>query len=593
MKGKILALIFLLIFTSFLTLHAQWAKTYGGSEDDYPSSILQTSDGGYIVAGSTSSYGAGTTDIWILKFNTWGDIEWQKTYGEYYGNSAYSIQKTNDGGYIVGGSYVINYLGYEFGVMKLDPDGNIEWLKTFGDEFSNTAYSLQQTIDGGYIVAGISFFVDTQTADIVILKLSVDGTEEWSKTYGGTGDDRAYSILLTDEGGYIVAGYTSSFGAGDNDIWILKLASDGSIEWQKTYGGSESEETHSILHTSDGGYIIAGYSASFGAGLDFLVIKLNTGGEIEWQKTYGGSRLDVAYSIQQTFDGGYIVAGETESFGAGNKDMWILKLSILGNIEWQRMYGGGQNEEASSIQQTVDGGYIVAGFTDTYGAGEQDILILKLFSNGDINSFCGFVKESNAVVFDTDISPADSYIDTEFADFPSNDFDITPRESEAVVYSLCSGVQHTLSISASSGGTTVPQPDTYIYDHAKRISLGVNPEGGYNFIGWSGDVSSTERPLYITMDSDKSIKANFIENVIDDLIEEVKKAPCFIATAAFGSPIHPYVKTLQDFKDKYLMSSRAGRKLVNLYYKYSPHIAELITNHKALRTVARIWLCLL
>lgn len=590
MKVKTVAIICLLIFTSFLTLHAQWAKTYGGSEDDYPSSILQTSDGGYIVAGTTKSFGTDFTSIWILKFNTRGDIEWQKTYGDSGAKYGNSIQQTNDGGYIVATVYSV-LGGPQFGIIKLAPDGNIEWLKIFGDDLLNYTYSIQQTIDGGYIAAGYEWSTDPIMFNIVIFKISTDGTEEWSKTYGGSGDDRAYSILQTDEGGFIAAGYTTSYGAGDNDIWVLKLASDGSIEWQKTYGGGENEIAYSILQTNDRGYIIAGSISSFGAGLtDFWVLKLSSEGGIEWNKIYGGSEIEVAHSICQTFDGGYIVAGETESFGAGNKDIWILKLSILGNIEWQKTYGGSQDEEASSIQQTNGGGYIVAGSTFSYGAGERDLFVLKLFSNGDINSSCGLVNESNAEVSDTDISPEGSNSNPGDPDLRPADLHPVPGVSEAVVYSLCSGVQHTLSISTSSGGTTIPQPGTYIYDHAERISLGVNPEGGYNFIGWSGDVSSTERPLYITMDSDKSIKANFIENVIDDLIEEVKKAPCFIATAAFGSPVHPYVKTLQDFRDKYLMSSRTGRKLVSLYYKYSPHIAELITNHKALRSVVRIWL---
>ncbi len=279
-----------------------------------------------------------------------------------------------------------------------------------------------------------------------------------------------------------------------------------------------------------------------------------------------------------------------ESFGAGYKDIWILKLSIWGDIEWQKTYGGSKNEEASFIQQTGDGGYVVAGSTDTYGGGKRDFLILKLFSNGDINSSCGFVKESNTEVSDTSIIPANTYLNPEDTALFSGETNITPIESEAVFYSLCSGVQHSLSLSASSGGTTNPQPGTYIYDHALRIAMSPYTDDGYNFIGWSGDVLSTDKLLYVTMNADKSIKANFSENVLDELWQEVKKTPCFIATAAFGSPFHPYVKALQGFRDKYLMPSRAGRKLVNLYYKYSPSIAELITNHKALRTAVRIWL---
>ncbi|MCJ7580438.1 MAG: hypothetical protein MUP98_07870 [Candidatus Aminicenantes bacterium] len=591
MRAKSLAIIFFLIFTSFLTLNAQWAKTYGGSEVDYTRSILQTNDGGYIVLGSTKSFDA---NIWILKLNISGDIEWQKKYGEgfsVYTKNAYSIQKTNDGGYIIGGSISVTRFGHQFVIIKLSAEGNIIWQKSYGDEDINYVYSLQQTGDGGYIIAGNTGINDAEGHDFLILKLFFDGTVEWSKTYGESGDDKPSSILQTSDGGYIVAGYTNVFGAGSSDIWILKLASDGTIEWQKTYGGSEGENAYSLKHTNDGGYIVAGTILSFGAGqTDFWILKLAADGTIEWQRTYGGIESETAYSIQQTFDGGYIVAGETQSFGAVNKDIWILKLSILGDLEWQKTYGGRQDEEASSIQQTFDGGYIVAGSTDTYGAGSEDLLILKLFPNGDIDSSCIYINDSNADVSSPGIISSNTDLNPEDIVLVSADVDIPHKESEAVVYNLCSEGQYALIISTSSGGTTIPQPGTYIYDYAESISINMNPAIGYNFIGWSGDVISTDLSISITMDSDKSVKANFSEHVLEKLFEDAKLAPCFIATAAFGSPLHPYVRTLQDFRDKYLMSNRSGRRLVKLYYKYSPKIAELITNHNALRTVVRIWL---
>ena len=591
MKGKIFAIICLLSFTSFLTLNAQWARTYGGNEDDHANSFQQTNNGGYIVFGSSGSFGA---NIWILKLNILGDIEWQKIYGEQFNiftYKTYSIQNTNDGGYIIGGSISIPGFGHQFWIVKLSADGEIVWQKSYGDDEINYVYSLQQTNDGGYIIAGNTGLNDEGGHDFLILKLFSDGTIDWSKYYGGNRDDKPASVLLTSDGGYIVAGYTMSLGDGSSDIWVLKLASDGTIDWQRTYGGSESANAYSIQKTNDGGYIVAGSLVSFDAVQpDLWILKLASDGTIEWQRKYGGIESETAYSTQQTSDGGYIVLGETESFGAGNGDIWILKLTSYGNIEWQKTYGGSQAEEASSIQQTVDGGYLVAGSTDSYGAGEQDIFILKLFPNGDINSPCGFVKESNAEVSDTSIIPTNTYLDPVDIALFSVETNIAPIESEAVVYSLCSGVQHTLSLTASSGGTTNPQPGTYIYDYAERTTISTQTDSGYNFIGWSGDVLSTDKFLSVTMDSDKSIKANFSENVLDELWESVKKTPCFIATAAFGSPFHPYVKALQDFRDKYLMPSRAGRKLVNLYYKYSPYIAELITNHKVLKTVVRIWL---
>jgi len=156
---------------------------------------------------------------------------------------------------------------------------------------------------------------------------------QWAKTYGGTGDDYAYSIQQTSDGGYIVAGYTGSSGAGLADFWVLKLKSDGTVDWQKTYGGGGYDSASSIQQTSDGGYIVAGVTTSFGAGgYDFWVLKLDGSGNVQWQKTYGGTGNDYANSIQQTTDGGYIVAGVTTSFGAGG-DFWVLKLDSSGNVQ--------------------------------------------------------------------------------------------------------------------------------------------------------------------------------------------------------------------------------------------------------------------
>ncbi|GAG49523.1 unnamed protein product, partial [marine sediment metagenome] len=230
-------------------------------------------------------------------------------------------------------------------------------------------FALQQTSDGGYIVAGY-------TGEYIwVLKLSSDGDIEWQRTYGGRDSDVANSIQQTSDGGYIVAGYTASFGAGHYDIWVLKLSSDGDIEWQRTYGGRDSDRSYSIQQTSDGGYIVAGYTDSFGA-RNIWVLKLSSDGDIEWQRIYGGRDSDKSYSIQQTSDGGYIVAGDTDSFGRGGNNIWVLKLSSDGDIEWQRTYGDGSFDIAYSIKQTSDGGYIVAGRTSSFGAGHYDIWVL-------------------------------------------------------------------------------------------------------------------------------------------------------------------------------------------------------------------------
>ncbi|MFC2167707.1 hypothetical protein ACFLRW_01895 [Acidobacteriota bacterium] len=410
MKGKILAIVFLLNFTSFLTLNAQWAKTYGGSEEDIAQAIVQIDDGGYIVVGKTESFGEDTGDFWILKLDLLGDIEWQKTYGGPFLENAYSIDNTNDGGFVVAGWTPAS--GLSIWILKFSSNGDKEWEKTHRVSDSDITYFIKQTNDGGYILTGS--FTNQYTEgnatlyeyDIWILKLYSNGDAEWCNTYKGSNYDYAYSIQQTVDGGFIVAGKTESFGVGSTDIWILKLNYLGDIEWQKTYGESQSDGAYSIKQTFDGGYIVAGFTSSSGAGRsDFWILKLTSDGTIEWQKLYGGDKPDQASLIQQTNDGGYIIAGKTESFGAGLTDIWILKLNLGGDIEWQKAYGGSQAEEATSIEQTSDGGYIVAGFSKSYGAGMEDFLILKLFPNGDINSSCGLIHDSNAEVSDISVIP--------------------------------------------------------------------------------------------------------------------------------------------------------------------------------------------
>ena len=400
----ILILLFSIVLFPVSVLAATWAKSHGGSGGDQAASIQQTSDGGFIFAGTTSSYGAGNSDILLRKDEASGNLAWQKTYGGSSGDVARSIQQTSDGGYIVAG-YTSSYGAgnSDIWVLKLNSTGNVTWQRTYGGSGTEEAESIQQTSDGGYIVAGRTYSYGAGNSDIWVLKLNSTGSVTWHRTYGGSIYDYAESIQQTSDGGYIVAGYTSSYGAGSGDMWVLKLNSTGSVTWQKTYGGSGTEEAESIQQTSDGGYIVAGHTSSYGAGTwDYWVLKLNSTGSVTWQKTYGGSDEENAESIQQTSDGGYIVAGYTYSYGAGSEDIWVLKLNSTGSVTWQKTYGGSSTDIAYSIQQTSDGGYIVAGYTESYGAGGSDIWLLKLDSTGDIPG-CGLIG-------DTSMFPASSYV---------------------------------------------------------------------------------------------------------------------------------------------------------------------------------------
>jgi len=274
---------------------------------------------------------------------------------------------------------------------------------------------MAQTSDGGYIVTGAILLIFGEYAlkrDFWIAKLFPNGDVEWQKSYG-IGDvpdpyieNAAYSVQQTSDGGYIVTGKTESL---SNDFWVLKLSSDGSVEWQKSYGGSNNDRAYSVQQTSDDGYIVAGYTESFGAGsTDFWVLKLSSDGSVEWQKTYGGSNNDRAVSVQQTSDGGYIVVGLSKIQGQWEADIWILKLFPNGDVDWQRTYEHSYIMEHHLIQQTSDGGYIFAADTISFGAGGQDILVMKLLPDGDIYPSCGLIEELDVIVTETNILPLDT-----------------------------------------------------------------------------------------------------------------------------------------------------------------------------------------
>ena len=305
----------------------EWAWTYGGSDHDYARGMSQTADGGSIQVLDTYSFSpSGLWDTWVVKLDSNGEVDWQKIYKRYVYETPTSVQQTTDGGYVVAG-YTFRWAGdhnCDAWVLKLTANGSVDWQRKYGGSEWDWAECIQQTSDGGFIVAGYSDSSSPDNDDAWVLKLDSDGNVQWQNTYGGPEWDGAESIQQTTEGGYIVAVRTSSFGAGGSDIWILKLDSGGGIDWQNTYGGNNAEFVGSIQQTTDGGYIVAGHTSSSGAGeTDVWVLKLYADGQpnpddfgaVAWQKTYGGSRTDSADAICQSADGGYIVAGTTSSFG--------------------------------------------------------------------------------------------------------------------------------------------------------------------------------------------------------------------------------------------------------------------------------------
>ena len=399
----VLLMLSISIFAQTTPPTIQWQKSLGGTDVDYAYSIQQTNDGEFIIAGSTYSNDGdvsgqkGGIDYWVVKLDSTGNIQWQKCLGGTGIDKAYSIQQTNDWGYIVAGSSgsnngdVTGNHGFDdYWVVKLDSIGNIQWQKSLGGIHSEGANSIRQTNDGGYIVAGYTCSNDGDVSgnhggfeDYWVVKLDSSGNIQWQKCYGGMNGDAASSIAQTADGGYIVGGSSDSNDSyvtgnhGGNDIWIIKINSAGSIKWEKCLGGSGQDFLYSLQLTNDNGYILVGFSKSIDGDVtgnhgyeDYWVVKLDSSGNIQWQKSLGGTNADYGYSIQQTNDGGYIVAGSSFSndgdvtghHGLTNYyDYWIVKLDSSGNIQWQKSLGGSQDDRGFSIQQTNDGGFIATG----------------------------------------------------------------------------------------------------------------------------------------------------------------------------------------------------------------------------------------
>jgi hypothetical protein len=391
-----------------------FCKAIGGPANEAGKSLIQTSDGGYAIAGTTTSFGAGGYDVYVVKLDANVNLQWTKTIGGESDDWGNSLIQTSDGGYAVAG--VTKSFGAgekDVYLVKLDANGNLQWTKTIGGESDEWGTSLIQTSDGGYAITGLTKSFGAGNWDVYVVKLDANGNLQWTKTIGGPEHDRGLSLIQISDGGYAIAGSTQSFGAGEWDIYVVKLDANGNLQWTKTIGGKKEDVSTSLIQTSDGGYAIAGSTRSFGAGeADFYVVKLDANGNLQWTKTIGGKKYDWGFSLIQASDGGYAITGITSSgelaayFGPAEADVYVVKLDAKGNLQWTKTIGGPEHDRGLSLIQISDGGYAIAGSTQSFGAGEWDIYVVKLDKNG--NACCAVSQTSRVGSGGTLSSPTSS-----------------------------------------------------------------------------------------------------------------------------------------------------------------------------------------
>ncbi len=364
-------------------INIEWNQTYGGTEDDEAKALIQTSDGGFALAGYTKSYGPGYLDMWLVKTEVNGALSWDQTYGGIHNDYATALIQTSEGGFALGGwTYSYGAGLQDMWLVKTNVDGTVEWNHTYGGTDYDFANALIQTSDGGFALAGSS-----------LLKTDADGKKEWNQTYGGTENDVAKALIQTSDGGFALAGWTVSYGAGLQDMWLVKTNADGEKEWDQTYGGTENDlaDATALIQTSDGGFALAGWIYS-SSSADMWLVKADADGEKEWDQTYGGTENDFANALIQTSDGGFAMAGTTGSFGVEVGDIWLVKTDVDGKNEWNLTHKKLGYEEANALIQTSDGGFALAGYAGgLYGGYLADMWLVKIGPIDDAKSDNGFL----------------------------------------------------------------------------------------------------------------------------------------------------------------------------------------------------------
>lgn len=361
-------------------------RALGGSGADRGKALLETEEGVFLIAGETTSFGAGGLDGYLVAVGEDGNPAFTKTYGGALDDYLNAMAQSSEGSLFLAGGTTTEENGTDMYLVRTDSAGNRLWSKTYGGEGDENANAIVVTDDGGLVLAGTTDSIGAGANDFYLVRADGDGNALWSQTYGGASFELLYAAQVTSDGGIVLAGVTGSSGAGGSDAYVVKTDGAGVSDWARTFGGTQNEYVYSVIEVSTGGYLAVGSTTSAGAGgADAYVLRIDAAGNQVWAQNFGGAGQDRAQSVVELAEGGFLVGGYTDSSGAGLTDAFLLKLDADGNAVWEDgwlTYGGEGGDRANAVVETAAGGFAFAGETSSSGAGGLDVYFGRTDAEG-------------------------------------------------------------------------------------------------------------------------------------------------------------------------------------------------------------------
>jgi hypothetical protein len=530
-------LIFLILFSfSFSAtsaypqqIKAGWQRTIGlNDRNETGQSIQITSDGGYIIAAVAYSSQTGA-DIYLIKIDSSGQQQWSRIIGGNGDDWVNSVQQTTDSGYILGGYTTSSGAGgKDFFLVKTNASGNVQWNATFGGSNDDVAYSVQQTTDGGYILGGYTSSFGSGFTDMYLVKTNSSGGLQWEKTIGGANYDWCFSLQQTTDGGYILAGGTGYYLYRIGGVYLVKTDPSGNVIWSRTFRNpAYSEYATSVQQTTDGGYILAGYSNPYSLNGDIYLIKIDSSGQQQWSRIIGGNGDDTANSVMQTTDGGFLITGSTTSYGAGGTDVFLVETNSSGFTTATQTFGGPENDWGNDAKQNSDGSCIIVGTTESFSSGPtpQDVYLIKTNAFIDVTPpaitllapqsgliineqrptiGASYSDQSSGINVTSVQVTIDSLVVTAIANISTSEFSYVPPSN------LSEG-SHSVFLSVSDyAGNTATSRWNFTIDITKPVISSLIPI--------SGSYTSNTRPTISTSYSDQwGINLSSVQMTLDSL----------------------------------------------------------------------------